>query len=109
MSAEEFARLLAEHDDPPGWTCDDSDAPVFECLCGDRSVALSHDYIYPEDAEDAARWHRAHVAAVLAEHADKHARTVAERAWDEGFRAGQGSMVRAGGEPLTNPYCQEKP
>ncbi|GEB17237.1 hypothetical protein GUY44_11830 [Pimelobacter simplex] len=57
------AAILAEHDDPPGWTSDDNDMPVYECNCGDRSPALDHDYIYPSDAEDAAAWHRGHVAA----------------------------------------------
>lgn len=57
--------VLAEHDDPTGWTCDDADAPVYECQCGDRSPALDHDHIYPEDVEAAAAWHRAHVADTL--------------------------------------------
>ncbi|WP_418060792.1 hypothetical protein [Pimelobacter simplex] len=61
--SESIAAALAEHDDPPGWTSDDNDMPVYECNCGDQSPALDHDYIRPSDAEDAAAWHRGHVAS----------------------------------------------
>lgn len=77
-TVETVAEALSEHDDqgfplapsaaganlpePPGWTCDDDDRLVYECLCGDRSPALDQDYIGPDDAETAGAWHRAHVA-----------------------------------------------
>lgn len=61
-----LAGVLAEHDDPLGWTCDDNDASVYECNCGDRSPALETNHIHPKDCDDAAHWHRAHVAAMQA-------------------------------------------
>ena len=63
---ERLVKALAEHDDPPGWTCDYGDRPVYECLCGDRSPAIDHEYIDADDVEAASAWHRAHIAADLA-------------------------------------------
>lgn len=61
-TVEKVAEELSAHDDLPGWTCDDDDRLVYECLCGDRSPVLDQDYIGPDDAETAGAWHRAHVA-----------------------------------------------
>lgn len=62
---EALAKVLAEHDNEPGWTCGDDDMPVYECQCGDRSPAITHDFIFPEDCEAAAQWHREHIATVI--------------------------------------------
>lgn len=72
-------KLLAEHDDPPGWTGNEVDRPVYQCSCGDRSPALDRDYIGPEDVEWAAAWHRAHLAEVL--RGDEVVETVAKAIW----------------------------
>ena len=67
VSAESCAaEVLAEHDDAPGWTCDEGAMPVYECQCGARSPEIAQDWIGPEEVAFAAAWHRAHVAAALA-------------------------------------------
>lgn len=62
---------LAAHFDPEGWTWndaenDDDDRLAYECECGDRMVLdAGVTAISPEDCDAAARWHVAHVAAVI--------------------------------------------
>lgn len=59
-------RVLAECDDPPGWTSGDNPGElVYECNCGDKSPVLALVYIGVEDTEKAAKWHRAHVATAV--------------------------------------------
>lgn len=67
---DDLARVLAEHEDPTGWTFGDGDdlSLVYECACGDRSPALANETIHTEEAEVAAQWHREHQAdAVIRE------------------------------------------
>ena len=57
--------------------------------------------------------HRAHVAQsqaeLLAPLVEQAKREAAAEIWDDGFKAGQGSMlVSAGGETRTNPYRAEQ-
>lgn len=78
---EAIATEFVDHDEE-GWTTDDNDRPVYECQCGDRSPALDHDAIYPEDVEAAAGWHRRHLAdaalRVLAAHPAPPSETATE-------------------------------
>lgn len=69
VDLDALAGLLAECDDPPGWTTlnDDDDALVYECSCGDQSPALAHEYILAESVEAAVDWHRRHIASAIAD------------------------------------------
>lgn len=63
----DWAALIAECEDPPGWTnvVGDEDALVYECACGTYSPVLAREWINEQQAEAAADWHRAHLAAAL--------------------------------------------
>lgn len=78
--SDALVEAMIEHDDPPGWTCDDSDMLVYECNCGDRSPALDHDHIGPEDVEAAAAWHRLHVANAVSQIVAERERRAAREA-----------------------------
>lgn len=62
-----LTEVLASHDDPEGWYCDDNDDLRYQCNCGESSPALARDGegIEPRHCIQAADWHRAHVAEVI--------------------------------------------
>ena len=64
---EAVAKVLAEHEDATGWVEDANDSLLYECGCGDRSQPLARSGygITEAHVQQAAQWHRAHVAAAV--------------------------------------------
>lgn len=94
------ADVLDEHFDPPGWMRSDDDRFAYECECGERMLTEPwRAVVEPPDVEDAAEWHRAHVAAILAARiAEAEAAAVREAA-----RA-VGHAEDCGMDPDRDPY-----